>query len=91
MPLTCCLSPILSTFAFKTIEVKHLLSNMDPYGGADPFDMFPLFLKRNAADLAPHLSVVLRRLDRLGSFPACSRQTNVTPIPKGLQSSSVAN
>ena len=28
---------------------------------------------------------------RLGSFPACWRQVNVTPIPKGLPSSSVAN
>ena len=31
------------------------------------------------------------RLVRLGSFPACWRQANVTPIPKGPPSSSVAN
>ena len=31
------------------------------------------------------------RLFRLGSFPACWRQANVTPIPKGPPSSSVAN
>ena len=37
------------------------------------------------------LSVVFRRLVRLGSFPACWRQTNVTPIPKGPPSSSVPN
>ena len=30
-------------------------------------------------------------LVRLGSFPACWRQANVTPIPKGPTSSSVAN
>ena len=30
-------------------------------------------------------------LVRLGSFPACWRQANVTPIPKGPPSSSVAN
>ena len=53
--------------------------------------MFPLFLKRTADVLAPHLSVVFRRLLRLGSFPACWRQANVTPIPKGPSSSSVAN
>ena len=41
--------------------------------------------------LAPRLSVVFRRLLRLGSFPACWRQANVTPIPKGPSSSSVAN
>ena len=30
-------------------------------------------------------------LVRLGSFPACWRQANVTPIPKGPPSSSVTN
>ena len=39
----------------------------------------------------PRLSVVFRRLVRLDSFPACWRQANVTPIPKGPPSSSVAN
>ena len=34
---------------------------------------------------------MFRRLVRLGSFPACWRQVNVTPIPKGPPSSSVAN
>ena len=39
----------------------------------------------------PLLSVVFRRLVRLGSFPAFWRQVNVTPIPKGPPSSSAAN
>ena len=34
---------------------------------------------------------VFRRLVRLGSFLACWRQANVTPIPKGPPSSSVSN
>ena len=63
---------------------------MDPYGGTDPLGMFPLFLKRTADVLGPRLSVVFRRLLHLGSFPACWRQANVTPIPKGPSSSSVA-
>ena len=37
-----------------------------------------------------HLSVVFPRLVRLDSFPACWRQANATPIPKGPPSSSVA-
>ena len=41
--------------------------------------------------LWPHLCVVFRRLVRQGSFPACWRQANVTPIPKGPPSSSIAN
>ena len=53
--------------------------------------MFPLFLKKTADVLAPHLSVVFRRLLRLGSFPACWRRANVIPISKGPSSSSVAN
>ena len=35
--------------------------------------------------------LMFRRLVRLGNFPACWRQANVTPIPKGPPSSSVAN
>ena len=65
--------------------------DLDPYGGSDPLGMFPLFLKRTANVLAPRLSVVLRRLVRLSSFPACWRQANDTSIPKGPPSSSVAN
>ena len=37
------------------------------------------------------LSVVFRRLVRLGSVPACWRLANVTPIPKGAPSSTVPN
>ena len=53
--------------------------------------MFPLFLKRTADVIAPHLSVMFWRLVYLGSFLACWRQANVTPILKGPLSSSVAN
>ena len=65
--------------------------DLDRHGGSDPLGIFPLFLKRTADVLAPRLSVVFRRLVRLGSFPNCWRQANVTHIPKGPQSSSVAN
>ena len=58
--------------------LKCLWLDLDPYGGADPLGMFPLFLKRMADVLA-------------SSFPACWRQANVTPIPKDPLSSSVAN
>ena len=92
LPLTCHQSPSLTSFAFRSSEVRRLLFDLDPYGGSDPLPgMFPLFLKRTADVLAPRLSVVFRRLVRLGSFPACWRQANVTPIPKGPSSSSVAN
>ena len=57
----------------------------------DPLGMFPFFLKRTADVMAPRLRVVFRRLVRLGSFPPCLRQANVTPIKEGPKSSSVAN
>ena len=65
--------------------------DLDPYGGSDPLGMFLLFLKKTADVLAPHLSVVFWRLVRLRNFPACWKQANVTPIPKGLPYSCVAN
>ena len=91
LPLTCHPSPSLTIFAFRSREVRRLLLNLDPYGGTDPLGRFPLFLKRTADVMAPCLSVVFRRPVRLGSFPACWRNAKVTPIPKGPQSSSVAN
>ena len=89
--VTCQPAPSLITFAFRSSKVKRFLLYLDPYGGTDPLSMFPLFLKRMADVLAPRLSVVLRRLLRLASLPACWRQANVTPILKGPSSSSVAN
>ena len=71
--------------------MRHLLLDLDLYGGTDSLGMFHLFLKRTADVMAPRLIVVFRRLVCLGSFPACWRQANVIPIPKGPPSSSVAN
>ena len=39
--------------------------------GTDPLGKFSFFLKRTADVMAPLLSVLFRRLVRLGSFPAC--------------------
>ena len=89
--LTCHPSPSLATFAFRSREVRRFLLDMDLYGCTDPLGMVPIFLKRTADEMAPRLSEVFRRLVRLGSFPPCWRQANVTPIPKGPPSSSVAN
>ena len=88
---TCHPSPSLTTFAFRSREVKRLLLYLDSYGGTDPLGMFPLFLKKTAEVLAPCLAVVFRRLLRLDSFPVCWRVANVTPIPKGPPSSSASN
>ena len=91
LPLSWDPSPNLTTFAFRSREVRRLLLDLGPNGGTDPLGMFILFLKRTADVIAPHLSAMFRRLLRPGSFPACWRQANVTPIPKGPPSPSVAN
>ena len=71
--------------------MRRLRLALDPYGGIDPLGFLPLFLKRTADVMAPYLSVVSRRLVLLGSFQACWRHANVTPIQKAPPSSSVAN
>ena len=48
LPLTCHPSPSLTTFAFRSSEVRRLLLDLDPYGGTYPLGMFPLFLKGTA-------------------------------------------
>ena len=52
-PLTCHPSPSLTSFAFRSSEVRRLLLDLDPYGGSDRLGMFHLFLKRTADILAP--------------------------------------
>ena len=91
MPLICHPSPCLTTFAFRSSKGRHLLLDLDNCGGTDPFGMFPLFHKRTADVLAPCLSVEFVGLVCLGSFPACWRQVNVTPITKFSLSVSIAN
>ena len=46
LPLTCHPSPSLTSFAFRSSEVRRLLLDLDPYGGSDSLGMFPLFFKR---------------------------------------------
>ena len=45
LQLTCHPSPRLTTFAFRSREVRRLLLDLDPYDGTDPLLMFPLFVK----------------------------------------------
>ena len=53
LPLTCHPSPSLTTFVFRSSEVRRLLLDLDPYGGTDPLGMFPLFNRRTADVMAP--------------------------------------
>ena len=53
--LTCHPSPSLTTFAFRSSEVRRLLLDLDHYSGTDTLGMFPIFLKRTADVMAPVL------------------------------------
>ena len=53
--LTCHPSPSLTTFAFRSSEVRRLLLDLDPCGGTDPLGMFLIFFKRTADVMAPVL------------------------------------
>ena len=57
-PLDCHPSPSLTTFTFRSSEVRRLLLDLDSYGGTDPLGMFPLFLKRTADVMPPPLVLV---------------------------------
>ena len=39
LPITCHPFPSLTTFAFRSSEVRRLLLDVDPYGGTDPLGM----------------------------------------------------
>ena len=46
LPLTCYPLPSLTTFAFRSREVRRLLLNLDPYGVTDQLGMLLLFLNQ---------------------------------------------
>ena len=63
MPQSCFPEADLTTFAFCSGEVKKLLLELDPYGGAGSDGIFPLFFVKTANYLAPKISIVYRTLE----------------------------
>ena len=53
LPSACHPSPSLTTFAFRSREVKQLLLDLDSYGGTDPLGMFPLFEEEDSCGSGP--------------------------------------
>ena len=45
LPFTCHSPSYLTTFTFRSSEVRRLSLHLDPYGCTDQLGMFPLFLK----------------------------------------------
>ena len=86
-PLSCFPQSRCNYFlAFRTSVLQRLLLDLDRYGGVDSLSMFPLFLKKVADIIALKLSIIFRRLIRLGTFPECWRSANATAIPKSAPS-----
>ena len=82
-PLSCFLQSGCNSLAFRTSILLHLLLDLDTYGVVNPMGVFPLFIKKVADIIAPNISIIFRRLIRLGSFPECWGSANVIVIPKG--------
>ena len=72
----------LTIFAFHSREVEELLLELDPYGGAGPDGIYPLFFVKTANYLAPKISAVSHKLIRIGGFSMCWMVDNITPVPK---------
>ena len=70
-PLFCFPQSRCNSLAFRTNVFLRLLLDLDTYGGVDPLDEFPLFLKIVADIIYPKLSIIFRGLIRRGSFPEC--------------------
>ena len=84
-----CASHILQS-ALESEQVARIMQ-INFTAAFDRYNEPGIFYKLCSVAIFPRLRVVFRRIVRLGSFPACWRQVNVTPIPKGPPSSSVAN
>ena len=80
MPELCFPDTELTTFAFRSGEVKKLLLEPDPYGVAWPDGIFPLFFIKTASYLAPKISAVLHKLVIIGGFSMCWSVGNITPV-----------
>ena len=84
-PLSCFPQSRCNSLAFWTSVLLLLLLDLDTYGGVDPLGVFPLFLK--VADIiARKLSIIFRKLIRLGLFLESWRSANVTAISNAAPS-----
>jgi hypothetical protein len=91
LPSTCHPEGKMSSFAFRSGEVRRLISGLDAYAGTDLACLFSLFYKKAAAVLAPKPSIIFRKLIRSGEFPECWRTANVVPMCKVASSPIVDN
>ena len=88
LPQSCHPEAKLTTIAFRSHEIERLMLNLDPYGGSCPDGIFPLFFIKTAHFLAPKISVIFRKLTRVGKFSLCWRRANITSTSKSATAGS---
>ena len=66
LPSTCHPAPSLTTFTFRSREVKLLLLDLDSYGGTNPLDMSPVFFEEDRRGSGPS-----SHCGETGSFDVC--------------------
>ena len=75
-----------NSLVVRTFVLLRMLLDLDMHVGVDPLGVFSLFINKVSDIIAPKLSIIFRRLIRLGSFLECWQSANVTNIPKGASS-----
>ena len=88
LPQSCHPEAKLTTIAFRSHEIERLMLNLDPYGGSGPDGIFALFFIKTAHFLAPKISVIFRKLTRVGKFSLCWRRANITSTSKSATAGS---
>ena len=86
IPQSCFPEAKFSKFAFRSGELRKILSGLDSYGGTDPSGVFPLVLKKVVGVMAGPLASVFCIMLQRSSFPLCWRVAHVTPVPKSPNS-----
>ena len=90
LPQSCFPEAELTTFALRFGEVKKLLLELDPYDGAGPDGVFPLFFVKTAncnTWLRKYLLFCVNQV-RIRGFSMCWRVGNITLVPKSRSANS---
>ena len=75
-----------NSLAFRISVLLRLLLDLDAHCGVDHLGVFHPFLKKVADIISTKLSLIFRRLTRLGLFLECWQYANVTAIPTSAPS-----
>lgn len=81
----------ISRITFSALDVQHKLEALDSNKGPGPDGIPPAILKYCAVVLAPHLTILFRKLITEGIFPSILKQSYVVPIFKAGSKSNVRN